>query len=390
MLLLLVIAQELNADYVKESRQIQKDAAKAFYDLAAASAKGGRLKAARFDLQTALELDPDHAKAKEVLGKIQGQADTVKGEDKAYLKKRAKLREETAKKFDALAKKATDKGWTVEAEDAQKHGDELRAAADVAPPTVAELMIRRLNEIRASLSLAPCEFDDALSNGCGLHAEYLVKNDGHESTSGLGAHNEDATLPGYTPEGEKAGHASCISFANDGKAVDNLIDTFYHRIPLISPRVLRAGAGAASGGTKYKNVSLIDCQSNRDGKPDAKTAVIAYPPDGAKEVGTSFHGEGPDPIPEEAKRPVGYPVTLTFFDRQKVTEVLTADLLDGGKSVACYVSTPEMPARKDHGQSNTICFLPKEPLSAKTTYTVKVACKVNGAKFEKTWSFTTK
>ena len=94
----------------------------------------------------------------------------------------------------------------------------------------------------------------------------------------------------------------------------------------------------------------------------------------------------------------GYPITLTFFDRQKVMEVV-ATLHEGpppktkkdkwGAEVACFVSTPEKPATT-WTQWNTVCLIPKQPLAKGTTYTVKVTAKVNTAAFEKIWSFETK
>ncbi len=50
--------------------------------------------------------------------------------------------------------------------------------------------------------------DPELSKGCGLHARYLVLNIDHPETQGLGGHDENPKLPGYTPEGQKAGKNS--------------------------------------------------------------------------------------------------------------------------------------------------------------------------------------
>ncbi len=102
-----------------------------------------------------------------------------------------------------------------------------------------------LNAYRATCGLTPAQLDATLSAACAKHAEYLKVNLGHPSTVGLGMHNEDPKLPGYTPEGAKAGKASVIATSLEPLAsLTGWMDTLYHRIPLIDPRVQKVGFGA--------------------------------------------------------------------------------------------------------------------------------------------------
>ena len=77
-------------------------------------------------------------------------------------------------------------------------------------------VIDRINLHRKAAGLEGVILDPVLSKGCGAHAEYLVKNVDHPSTQGLGLHSEDAKLPGYSREGERAGKASVIFLGLEG------------------------------------------------------------------------------------------------------------------------------------------------------------------------------
>ncbi|MFO0878747.1 MAG: CAP domain-containing protein [Gemmataceae bacterium] len=110
----------------------------------------------------------------------------------------------------------------------------------------AESLLSQLNRIRALAGLEPVTLDEKLSEACQKHAAYVVKNVDHPKVQGLGIHDEDNSLPGYTPEGAEAGPASVIAIISDpGDSVENWMATLYHRIPLLDPRVKRIGYGQA-------------------------------------------------------------------------------------------------------------------------------------------------
>lgn len=400
LLLILALVQDLKPDYTKEAAKINKEYAKQLLDLVATPLKAKRYGEARQDLAKIIALDPEAKSAKDALEKIRDRKDEGPEDDKKYGEAKKKLRESVAEKFMDLAQRMRGKKWTAEAQDAQGRARALWSEVDLGGKSAAQVMLKRLNQVRTALGLPAVELDETLCKGCDLHALYLVNNSGNPKLEGLGMHKEDPTLVGYTEEGAKAGMASVITAASPDRAVDGWIDTFLHRIPLLDPKLQKIGAGHAAGG-QWGNECLIDVLSNNDGTVDPKLAVLAYPPDGAKGVGLEFHGEWPDPIPAGANRPTGYPITLSFFAGQKVTEV-TAELHEGlapkgpkakpGKAVEFHLSTPEKPAAPDDDKdnSNSICLLPKSPLTAATTYTVKITAKVDDAPFETTWSFTTK
>lgn len=390
-LALLLLFQELDPGYLKEVAAIRKEHARGLFDLALAQGKAKRSPMLKVDLKRVIELDPENEAAKKLWDKVKDLPDETRVVDKGYIAKRKKVRDEVAKKYDALASQSSGE----EADDAKKRAAEVRAESDEIPPTVEEVILKRLNEIRASCGLPEVTLDPALSKGCKLHAEYLDKNAGNPKLAGLSAHDEDASLPGATPDGAKAGKSSNIGYVAPEFAVDNWNDTFYHRVTMLQPTLKRVGAAHVKGG-KSGNICLLNLTQGVEGKCDPKFGALAYPPDGAKGIGLAFSPENPNPVPDGAKG--GYPITLTFFDGSKVMEVV-ATLHEGpppktkkdklGAEVECFVSTPEKPATT-WTQLNTVCIIAKQPLKGATTYTVKVTAKVNTAKFEKIWSFETK
>ncbi len=113
---------------------------------------------------------------------------------------------------------------------------------DEAEAAYAAAAVEALNVYRRKAGLSPVALDEALSKGCRLHARYLAKNIDQPAVQGLGMHDEDASLPGATKEGRKAGRASVVSREPDaGAAVDGWIDTLYHRVPLLNPDLKTVG-----------------------------------------------------------------------------------------------------------------------------------------------------
>jgi uncharacterized protein YkwD len=130
--------------------------------------------------------------------------------------------------------KAWESSWsfTTEAADAQ--------FAD--RPKIEAKTLEILNAFRATAGLPAVKLDPALSASCEKHGLYLRKNHGHPSTEGLGMHDEDPKLPGFSNEGQKAGKASVITMTTDPlSAVPVWMNTLYHRIPLLDPRLRQVG-----------------------------------------------------------------------------------------------------------------------------------------------------
>ncbi|MBV8880560.1 MAG: Ig-like domain-containing protein [Planctomycetaceae bacterium] len=262
----------------------------------------------------------------------------------------------------------------------------LLALAQAAADPDQTPVLERLNVHRKAAGLEPVVADPWLTKGCAAHAAYLVKNVDHPSTQGLGLHSEDAKLPGYSKEGEKAGKASVIFLGKEGAdAVDGWIGSLLHRIPLLQSRLRKVGYGLARGGPANVTV-VLDATNGMSVGRDAP--VVLYPADGQKDVPLRFSPEIPDPIPESVDKKAGYPVTAIFSEGALVKDV-KASLKDAaGNDLSVWVSSPEKPAAADY-QRNTVGIIAQEPLKPSTTYTATIAARVTGKAWLKTWSFTT-
>jgi hypothetical protein len=245
-------------------------------------------------------------------------------------------------------------------------------------------VLARINACRKAAGLEPVAIDPALSRGCAAHAKYLVTNAGHASVRGLGAHDEDPKLPGYSEEGKKAAKASDIHFVEPVRAVDGWMASLFHRVPILDPGLRKVGIGYASGGTGGW-VSVLDVISGRGG--GKSVPVVLYPADGQTGVPLAFGGEIPNPIPDDKDGKAGYPVTASFAEGTPVKEV-SASLKADGREVEVWLSTPEKPADERY-QRNTVCLMARDVLKPETAYTVTVTGKVGGKAWTKTWSFTT-
>lgn len=239
-----------------------------------------------------------------------------------------------------------------------------------------------LNNTRKTAGLDTVALSADLSKGCYAHAKYLVINRSDPKTVGLNAHKEFSDLKGYTKAGETAGKNAVIHYVMPGEAIAGWINTFYHRIPLLQPDLKEIGIGFYK--SKDYVVSLVECISGKQGTPEMD--IVFYPAENQKDVPLMMGPEIPHPMGIEGE--YGYPITAYFTKWQKITGVIFKLTDLKGNLVHCSVSTPQMPAT-DFSQWNTICAIPKKPLTPETMYTVSISCNVDGKAFKKNYSFQT-
>jgi hypothetical protein len=239
--------------------------------------------------------------------------------------------------------------------------------------------LQRLNDQRVAAGVAPVAYSAELSRACRQHARYVVNEDAR-NTAGLAMHEELENSPWRTSEGALAGKNSCITSYNLDSAIQPLLATLYHRVPMMAPELAEVGLGEAEKDDHY--CSVIDVLSARDAAP---RHTVMVPSDGQTRVPVRFaNGESPDPRPKGAPELVGYPITLSWCGDGSATATIKSSR---GGEVACWISTPASPAnalRPDNASS--VCLVPKKPLSRATKYEVTVTTPERTW----TWSFTTK
>lgn len=224
-----------------------------------------------------------------------------------------------------------------------------------------------LNRRRKFIKVTPIMPDWSGSIGGYLHGRYLQMNRDQPSTQGLGAHNEDAKLPGHTSEGEAAGHG-ILGGGTAESVMDGWLGSEYHRDPVFVPGCSRIAFGGLPGG-------WWSCRNAGGGAGSALGNVITWPGDGDTEIPTFFANEGPNPLAPYGITSAGTMVVIDFIKgkpRKPTIKLLDPD----GKPVETLEVSKHSP----------YSFVAKQPLQANGKYSVEVV-GADGAKF--TFSFTT-
>jgi hypothetical protein len=226
----------------------------------------------------------------------------------------------------------------------------------------------------------PLKLDADLCAGAQAHCRYLGLHP-EQAAAWPDAHEEYPGSEGFTTAGCRAGMHSVIvtSTPTFRQAIDSWMGSYFHRLPLLDPGMMRMGWGADGS-----NV-VLDCTTLR--AETQYTSFLVWPYDGMQRVPTSFSPELPNPVPGEDQSAWGYPITLQYYG---AATPFTITLYQGdsraGTPVPCHFSSPSHPLNIDLVPPEAFCLIPKQTLAAGTTYSVHA---IAPGGFEKTWSFTT-
>jgi len=291
---------------------------------------------------------------------------------------------------------------------AQPDGD--AATVDGIDPARALAALELVNAARAAAGAPAITVDERLVQAAQAHADYVAKWFDNYNLTQMSVHDEDPDWSGFTgvkfrDRVEHFGYPftsgwEIIAFFNDpAKAVATWMETLYHRVPIVHPNAFQLGYGGAKvGGAR---VDVMDFAGTWT--PEAP-APVAWPHDGMANVATRWEGkEEPQPyLPAQLGEPDGYPsgpvITLEFPFSTDVTAA-TFDLVDnGGAAVPAQVLGPADAAGKAQGHPftadahlvGTYALIPFDPVAAHTRFTAHFSGTLDGAPFEKTWSFSTR
>lgn len=127
------------------------------------------------------------------------------------------------------------------------NADQRDACTYTRPPapsgaSAVEDGVARLNHHRLMLGLPPVVASDAFTRGCEAHLGYLATLSDELGSAQL-TYEEDPSKPYYSGEGAQAGRDSVLSLgtANIAEAIDEWIDSLYHRLPLLHPGLHTVG-----------------------------------------------------------------------------------------------------------------------------------------------------
>ncbi len=248
-----------------------------------------------------------------------------------------------------------------------------RPLATTLAPTAA--LLAGINAQRMRYGLTPRGEDPTLSAPLQKHCEYMVG-------TGVLAHPEDASRPGYSADGHEAGMASILSQGSGpGDIAERMVATFYHRQDVVRPDTLAFGMGYAG---KFGG---IDGRRHLGGP--VRWPVVVPPPD-AQGVPLRFASEAPDPIAGD--QAAGFPITVYFGSGGAVLKTATLAAVDGAnlRPIDCYrFDSTEGGAVEFNGFQHVVGLIAKEPLAGATQYQVTMAVEVAGTPWTRTWRFAT-
>ncbi|MFG0319475.1 MAG: CAP domain-containing protein [Planctomycetota bacterium JB042] len=266
--------------------------------------------------------------------------------------------------------------------------------AEGAPTEAARRALDHLNGVRRATLAAELQaryrdvaLDAELSEGARLHALYLDRNP-DQKERWPDAHEQDPGRPGFSVEGVRAAARSVV--APDVRAAPEAIDrwmaSFYHRLPLLEPNVVRIGFALE------ERTAVLDAASLRG--PFHVDIPIVHPFAGERDVPLAFRPELPNPVPGEDQSAWGYPVTVQLPPAAELdVGEPEFELRRGGPRgaiVDAHVSTPRRPTNPSLAPAAAYALIPKRTLDRNTTYHVTFApAEERGARYAKRWSFTT-
>lgn len=253
-------------------------------------------------------------------------------------------------------------------------------------PAAAVTAINVENTARVAMGIPCATLVLSLCTSAQNHCNYYATNVSSTTCKAASAHDEISGCPQFTGVDpgarEKAagysgsGWSECIAFVGDpANSVQQLIDTVYHRIPMLSPWWRDFGYGNATG---------CDTIDFGPGAATDKTITAVYPYDGQTGVPLSFNGayEGPTPPAPSTGWPSGYPVTLYG---KGITVTAHQIVVDGTTTPLVHVW---IDGDATTGADAKVLYT-EAPLAANTTYRVTIDGSTAAGSVHFEWTFTT-
>jgi hypothetical protein len=247
----------------------------------------------------------------------------------------------------------------------------------------------QVNMYRLAVGLPCINFVPAIAAAAAAHCAYYVRDHGSCIAS---PHREVSTCDNFSAErfGDRmkgAGYAGSpayedMTYVGDGaNAVDEWVNSIWHRIPILSPYVADAGYGTTG-----------QCDTMDFGWARASASVsaapVVYPFDQQTGVPTSFAGDLESPAPPRPPKgwPSGYPI-IVYAPR---LETHTHQLFDARGAQVDHTFIAPGDADSQGILINEIVMYAYRPLEPKAAYRVVIEGVQQGKPLHLEWTFTTR
>lgn len=267
---------------------------------------------------------------------------------------------------------------------------------------------KTINKYRKIIGINEVKFNNSLDIAAKAHSKYLLEN----KKTGHYEYNKNSPL--YTGE-EPIDRAKYFNYTSPivaenihftkshQQAVNDWMNSVYHRLPLINPKFTEIGYGFSFEDDKYVNVLDLGTSNFME----LEEQIITYPVDGQKHIPVSWiNNEEPNPLKmfTNAKKTTGYPITLSVLGDGIIgIKINKISVTLNGNEAESYVLVPELEnktvnesknLKTDENLKTDIVIIPKRELEKNKTYNVYVSGSIiyldNKEKdFIREWSFTT-
>ncbi len=249
-----------------------------------------------------------------------------------------------------------------------------------------------VNKIRGWLKIPFINGHGSLNQSSQAHCDCYVTHYEDVYAGGMSGHQEDTSYEGcYGVEFwdrmahfgyDKPASFEIMSFQADAvAAVHGWTHTLYHRLPIVDPYTLEGGYGGAEDGW-----IMCDTMNFGAGNVAGNGDIAILPFDGQVGVATAWDGnESPQPKPPDNGYPSGPIITVTTGpDLSLKVDTYSLRTADGTDVPVVFLDEAN-----DGWLIRTTALYAHSPLEPVTSYTVNLWGHLNGAPWEKTWSFTT-
>jgi len=269
-------------------------------------------------------------------------------------------------------------------------------------PVVAEAVytgpdwLRYVNQFRNQADVPFLVEDTNMSDGANGHSYYMVLNN---SVS----HSEDASTPGFTEAGHRAGQNGNIAISGVAGVfydwpIDYWISAPFHAVPLFDPTLGFTGYGEyTDANSNFGMAATIDIKSGLNEDATFDQYPIMFPRDGGEAWVRVYHmPEFPDASTGCAgyQKPLGAPILLLLGDGGNTPQIYETRLSDGDIAVE-HCSFDETNYYNPEGfwqqtgrtildGRDAVIIIPRSPLEVGHQYTAYV----NNGGEEMEWSFT--
>ena len=248
----------------------------------------------------------------------------------------------------------------------------------------------RENTVRTAMGLGCATMLSTINLGATRHCDYYAANRAI-SMCVANSHSEVASCSMFVAANfwdrmSMAGYTGSaafedMAFSNNGaSAVQQWIDSVWHRTPVLSPWVRDIGYGSATG---------CDTMDFGNGAAASNTITATYPYANQTGVPTSFDGryEGPMPPAPPGGWPSGYPIHVYAKTATITAHVLT---LTGSSTPIPHIWIGSADAAAMGLLPNANVMYANAPLTAATRYHVHIAGTYTGGPLALDWDFTTR